>query len=125
MQKAWAKQNEAIMKATEMDPTAFIDPGNPVPTALTAAEAAAEAGAGPEALTQTPEHMPLPDEAAGSAKAKAAPRARAAPKAKPAAKAQPARKRAPRKAKTAADGAKDGDMKPASGAAATGKTEPR
>ncbi len=31
MQKAWAKQNEAIMKATEMDPTAFMDPGNPLP----------------------------------------------------------------------------------------------
>ncbi len=28
MQKAWAKQNEAIMKATAMDPTAFMDPGN-------------------------------------------------------------------------------------------------
>jgi sec-independent protein translocase protein TatB len=36
MQKAWAKQNEAIMKATEMDPTAFLDPGNPLPTALPA-----------------------------------------------------------------------------------------
>ncbi len=36
MQKAWAKQNEAIMKATEMDPTAFLDPGNPGPTALPA-----------------------------------------------------------------------------------------
>lgn len=34
MQKAWAKQNEAIMKATEMDPSAFLDPGNPLPTAL-------------------------------------------------------------------------------------------
>ena len=31
MQKAWAKQNEAIMKATAMDPTAFMDPGNPLP----------------------------------------------------------------------------------------------
>lgn len=34
MQKAWAKQNEAIMKATEMDPTAFMDPGNPQVAAL-------------------------------------------------------------------------------------------
>lgn len=37
MQKAWAKQNEAIMKATEMDPSAFLDPGNPAPTAYPAA----------------------------------------------------------------------------------------
>lgn len=29
MQKAWAKQNDAIMKATAMDPTAFLDPANP------------------------------------------------------------------------------------------------
>lgn len=45
MQKAWAKQNEAIMKATAMDPTAFMDPMMPLEataatTALPAPEAA-------------------------------------------------------------------------------------
>jgi sec-independent protein translocase protein TatB len=40
MQKAWAAQNEAIMKATAMDPTAFLDPGNPTPKEPDPAEAA-------------------------------------------------------------------------------------
>jgi sec-independent protein translocase protein TatB len=53
MQKAWAKQNEAIMKATEMDPTAFLDPGNPLPTSLPAP--ADEPGILPE-----PETPPAP-----------------------------------------------------------------
>lgn len=64
MQKAWAKQNEAIMKATEMDPTAFIDPGNPVPTAIADAAPDAAEVADAEAAAPKPKRAPRKKKAA-------------------------------------------------------------
>ena len=77
MQKAWAKHNEAIMKATSGNPAAFLDsPTAPVteePLPDSAAVMAAEPAAPPVA---TPEPVAAAEPAADKPVRKRAPRAR-------------------------------------------------
>lgn len=93
MQKAWAKHNEAIMKATASQPASFPE--------LTTAETTPDVPALPESAAVMAEP---PAKAAAAAEAPAQAEAPAGAAAESAAKAPP-RKRAPRTRKKASDDA--------------------